>query len=105
MTDWPLHVTLAARARMNLGKSSGGGDHLVISPSRLAVSPRLSKRSATLARFLNGNVVHRAISKREEEEEEEEEEREREREEAEKRVKRKDANDTRELVEGGRRRA
>ena len=47
----------------------------------LAVSPRLSKRSATLARFLNGNVVHRAISKREEEEEEEEEEeRERERE-------------------------
>jgi len=30
---------------------------------------------------------------------------EREREEAEKRVKRKDANDTRELVEGGRRRA
>ena len=71
----------------------------------LAVSPRLSKRSATLARFLNGNVVHRAISKREEEEEEEEEEREREREEAEKRVKRKDANDTRELVEGGRRRA
>ena len=46
----------------------------------LAVSPRLSKRSATLARFLNGNVVHRELEREEEEEEEEEEERERERE-------------------------
>ena len=39
----------------------------------LAVSPRLSKRSATLARFLNGNVVHRELEREEEEEEEEEE--------------------------------
>ena len=42
----------------------------------LAVSPRLSKRSATLARFLNGNVVHRELEREEEEEEERERERE-----------------------------